>query len=42
MLRRTIGEQVELVASLDDDLWPILADPGQLEQVLVQPGRQRT
>ena len=35
MLRRTIGEQVELVASLDDDLWPILADPGQLEQVLV-------
>ncbi len=35
MLRRTIGEQVELVALLDDDLWPILADPGQLEQVLV-------
>ena len=35
MLRRTIGEQVELVASLADDLWPILADPGQLEQVLV-------
>jgi len=35
MLRRTIGEHVELVTSLAGDLWPILADPGQLEQVLV-------
>ncbi len=35
MLRRTIGEQVELVTSLAGDLWPILADPGQLDQVLV-------
>ena len=35
MLRRTIGEDVELVVSLADDLWPVLADPGQLEQVLV-------
>jgi CheY-like chemotaxis protein len=35
LLRRTIGEHVELVASLAGDLWPILADPGQLEQVLV-------
>ncbi len=35
MLRRTIGENVELVVSLADDLWPVLADPGQLEQVLV-------
>ena len=35
MLRRTLGEQVELVTSLAGDLWPILADPGQLEQVLV-------
>ncbi len=35
MLRRTIGEHVELVFSLAGDLWPILADPGQLEQVLV-------
>jgi signal transduction histidine kinase/CheY-like chemotaxis protein len=35
MLRRTIGEHVELVTSLADDLWPILADRGQLEQVLV-------
>jgi signal transduction histidine kinase/CheY-like chemotaxis protein len=35
MLRRTIGEHVELVTSLAADLWPILADPGQLEQVLV-------
>jgi PAS domain S-box-containing protein len=35
MMRRTLGEHVELVTSLAGDLWPILADPGQLEQVLV-------
>jgi PAS domain S-box-containing protein len=35
MLRRTIGEHVELVTSLAGDLWPVLADPGQLDQVLV-------
>ena len=35
LLRRTIGEHVELVTSLAGDLWPVLADPGKLEQVLV-------
>jgi two-component system cell cycle sensor histidine kinase/response regulator CckA len=35
MLRRTLGEHVELVISLAGDLRPVLADPGQLEQVLV-------
>jgi CheY-like chemotaxis protein len=35
MLRRTIGEHVELTISPDAELWPVLADPGQLEQVLV-------
>ena len=35
LLRRTIGEHVELVISLAGDLWPVLADPGRLEQVLV-------
>jgi CheY-like chemotaxis protein len=35
MLRRTIGENVQLVTSLTDGLWPVLADPGRLEQVLV-------
>src|SRR5580692_1821693 len=35
MLRRTIGENVALVTSLADGLWPVLADPGRLEQVLV-------
>jgi PAS domain S-box-containing protein len=35
MLRRTLGEHIELVTSLSGELWPILADPGQLEQVLV-------
>jgi signal transduction histidine kinase len=35
MLRRTLGEHVQLVTTLAGDLWPVLADPGQLEQVLV-------
>ena len=35
LLRRTLGEDMELVITLGDDLWPILADPGQIEQVLV-------
>jgi hypothetical protein len=35
MLRRTIGEHIELITTLAGDLWPVLADPGQLEQVLV-------
>ncbi|HTW07150.1 MAG TPA: PAS domain S-box protein [Acidimicrobiales bacterium] len=35
LLRRTIGEHVELGISLAEDLWPVLADKGQLEQVLV-------
>jgi signal transduction histidine kinase/CheY-like chemotaxis protein len=35
MLRRTIGEHVRLETSLAPDLWPVMADYGQLEQVLV-------
>ncbi len=35
MLRRTLGEQVELVTAPAPDLCPVLADPGQLGQVLV-------
>jgi two-component system, cell cycle sensor histidine kinase and response regulator CckA len=35
MLRRTLGEHVQMHPSLAQDLWPVLADPGQLEQVLV-------
>ncbi len=35
MLRRTLGEHVELVTTLGGNLCPVLADPGQLEQVLV-------
>jgi hypothetical protein len=35
LLRRTLGEHVELATSLAPDLWPVLADKGQLEQVLV-------
>jgi len=35
MLRRTLGEHIELVTSHSDDLWSILADPGQMEQMLV-------
>ena len=35
MLRRTLGEHVELSISLAGGLHPVLADPGRLEQVLV-------
>jgi PAS domain S-box-containing protein len=35
MLRRLIGEDIELVAKLDPDLGKVMADPGQIEQVLV-------
>jgi two-component system, cell cycle sensor histidine kinase and response regulator CckA len=35
LLRRTLGEHIELTTDLTADLWPVLADPGQLEQVLV-------
>ncbi len=35
MLRRLIGEDIDLCTSLGDDLGRITADPGQLEQVLM-------
>ncbi|HEY6888002.1 MAG TPA: ATP-binding protein [Solirubrobacter sp.] len=35
LLRRTLGEHVVLTTSLAPDLWPIMADHGQLEQVLL-------
>jgi signal transduction histidine kinase len=35
ILRRTLGEHIDLLTSQAPDLWPIMADPGQLEQVLV-------
>jgi PAS domain S-box-containing protein len=35
LLRRTIDEKVEVLISLSPDPWLVEADPGQLEQVLV-------
>ncbi|MEP7190707.1 MAG: ATP-binding protein, partial [Roseiflexaceae bacterium] len=35
LLRRLIGEDIELVMQLDRDLWPVKADPGQIEQVIM-------
>jgi two-component system cell cycle sensor histidine kinase/response regulator CckA len=35
MLRRVIGEDVELTTALDPALWRTLADPGQIEQAIV-------
>ncbi|MDG2004371.1 MAG: response regulator [Novosphingobium sp.] len=35
MLKRLIGEKIELVVSHDRDLGPVRADPTQLEQVIV-------
>src|ERR1041384_5979566 len=35
MIRRVIGEDIELVTSLDPELGRIKADPGQIEQVII-------
>jgi PAS domain S-box-containing protein len=35
LLRRLIGEQIELVTALDSGVGPVLADPGQVRQVLL-------
>ena len=35
MMRRLIGENIELVAVQNGELRPIIADPGQIEQVIV-------
>ena len=35
MLQRIIGEHIEITTALADDLKPVKADPGQLEQVLM-------
>jgi PAS domain S-box-containing protein len=35
MLRRLIGEDIDLVATLDSSLAPVRADAGQIEQVIV-------
>jgi PAS domain S-box-containing protein len=35
MLRRLIGEHIELVTILEPRLWSIKADPGQLQQVIL-------
>jgi PAS domain S-box-containing protein len=35
MLRRVIGEDILLETDLAPTVWPVLADPGQLEQVLI-------
>lgn len=35
MLQRLIGEEIELVASYDDDLNAVELDPGQIEQVIM-------
>jgi nitrogen-specific signal transduction histidine kinase len=35
LLHRTLGEHVRLVTAVKPHVWPVLVDPGQLEQVLV-------
>jgi signal transduction histidine kinase/ActR/RegA family two-component response regulator len=35
MLRRLIGENIALTASAGEELWPVKADPGQIEQVVM-------
>jgi len=35
LLRRLIGEDIELIVNLTPDLGPVLADPGQIQQVVM-------
>jgi PAS domain S-box-containing protein len=35
LLRRTLGEAIEIATHLDSSLWPAFADPAQLESALV-------
>ena len=35
MLRRVIGEDVKLTTTTANGLWPVKADPGQIEQILL-------
>jgi CheY-like chemotaxis protein len=35
ILQRLIGENIELIGNLDDDVWPVLADPSQISQVIM-------
>ena len=35
MMRRTIGEDIDLITRSEDDLWSVKADPGQIEQVII-------
>ena len=35
LLRHTLGEHIDLIVTLEEHLWPVKADPGHLEQVLV-------
>jgi PAS domain S-box-containing protein len=35
MLKRIIGEDIELVTRPADGIWTVMADPGQIEQVIV-------
>jgi len=35
MLRRIIGEDIELITILDSDLYPVKVDPSQIEQVIL-------
>ena len=35
LLRRSLGEHIDLVTRLTPELWPVVADSGQLEQVLL-------
>lgn len=38
MLERTIPKMISIKTDLEEDLWPILADPNQIEQVLMNLG----
>jgi hypothetical protein len=38
MLKRLIGEDIELIWRPDTDIWPVKMDPAQLDQNLIELG----
>lgn len=38
LLRRVLGERIQVILHLDPELWPVLAETGQLERVVMNLG----
>ena len=41
LLSRVLGEEIEIVLDCAADIWPVIADPSQLEACITEPRHQR-